>query len=224
MLIDMHVHTAGISDCASASYREMIDDCAAHGVAAVVLCNHYNALYLVENGGRHERCDYVEDYIAEYNSARAYGESKGVKVLFGVEVALVLWDCPYAEFLLYGITPDILRRHPYIYELNQQQLYELMHSEGVLVFQAHPYRKEQGHFPHDMRAVDGVEINCHYRFLREQQKVNRLAEEWGLLISCGSDYHKVGQAGTGGMLFDEIADEKDLAMRLSRGEGEIFLR
>ena len=162
MKIDLHVHS-GLSECASVNGTEAVDAYKKIGVN-FVLCNHYNALYTKELGGRYDRRSYPSVYIDEFYSVKEMGKLNGVNVFFGIEVALTLPDCPYAEFLIYGAEPQFLLDNPYMYELSQAELYALVKRSGFMLVQAHPFRKEQGHFPHDMKCVDGVEINCHDRF------------------------------------------------------------
>ncbi len=222
MKLDLHVHS-GFSICASVTYRDTIEAFADAGID-IVLCNHYNALYTKAYGGAYSKEDLAPRFVDEFYRTRDYGEQKGVKVLFGIEAAISLLDCPYAEFLIYGATPEFLLKNPYLYELDQKGLYELCKENGLFFVQAHPFRKEQGHFPHDMKRVDGVEINCHYRFLREEQRVRELAKDNGLIITCGSDFHKVGQQGTGGIICRDVDSEEELKKVLFGNDFEIFMR
>ncbi len=222
MKIDLHVHS-GLSECASTNYIELVDAYKDAGITPV-LCNHYNALYTKEYGGKYDRRSYPSVYVDEFYRTVDYARSKGLDVFFGIEVALTLPDCPYAEFLIYGATPDFLIDNPTMYDLDQAQLYDLVKGNGLMLVQAHPFRKEQGHFPHDMKKVDGVEINCHYRFLREEERVRKLAEENDLIVTCGSDFHRKGQEGSGGIICDKVKSEAELKNTLLNNKFEIFTR
>ncbi|MCH5164264.1 MAG: PHP domain-containing protein [Clostridiales bacterium] len=222
MKIDLHVHS-GFSVCASTDYVEAVESYDAAGIN-FVLCNHYNALYTVSYGGAYTRADYPKRFVEEFYRTHDLGDRYGVKVFFGIEVALSLPDCPYAEFLIYGAQPQFLLDNPYIYELSQQELYKLCKKNDLMLVQAHPFRKEQGHFPHDLKCVDGVEINCHYRFLREEEKVKEIAKNNNLIITCGSDFHKKGQEGAGGIICRDVANEHELKTILLNNEFEIFMR
>lgn len=222
MKIDLHVHS-GFSICASTDYKEVASAYAEAGIN-FVLCNHYNALYLSEYGGAYSRKDYPRLFVEEFYRTRDEAERKGVKAFFGIEVALSLLDCPYAEFLIYGAQPSFLLENPFIYDMGQKELYELCKQKGLMFVQAHPFRKEQGHFPHDCKCVDGVEINCHYRFLREEERVRELAAKHNLIITCGSDFHKLGQQGAGGIICNDVVDENALKEVLLSNEFEIFMR
>lgn len=222
MKIDLHVHS-GLSECASTNYIEAVD---AYGDEKIdfVLCNHYNALYTSEYGGKYSKRDFPKVYVDEFYRTAEYAKTKDVHVFFGIEVAISLPDCPYAEYLVYGAKPEFLLANPTMYELDQRGLYDLVHGSGFMLVQAHPFRKEQGHFPHDMKLVDGVEINCHYRFLREEERVRALAEQNGLIVTCGSDFHRKGQEGAGGIICDEVKSESELKDVLLGNKFEIFTR
>ena len=205
------------------NYVEAVD-CFAQVGMDFVLCNHYNALYTKPFGGAYEADEYPKRFVDEFYSAKRYGLTKGVKVFFGIEVAIVMPDCPYAEFLIYGATPEFLLAHPKMYDLSQDELFELTQKNGLMLVQAHPFRKEQGHFPHDCTKVDGVEINCHYRFLREENKVRELGAKYDLAVTCGSDFHKKGQEGTGGIICGDVSSEQELKDVLLSRNFQIFTR
>ena len=222
MKIDLHVHS-GFSICAATDYKEAVSVYSEAGIN-FVLCNHYNALYTKAYGGQYSREDYPKRFVEEFYRTQDYGAQKGLKVFFGIEVALSLPSCPYAEFLIYGASPSFLSEHPYIYDLGQKELYELCKQNDLVLVQAHPFRKEQGHFPHDPKYMDGVEINCHYRFLREADKVRELAAKNNLIVTCGSDFHKIGGQGAGGIICRDVYNEQELKKILSNNEFEIFMR
>lgn len=221
MKIDLHVHS-GFSVCASADYKTVVNEYSEKGIS-FVLCNHYNALYTAEYGGAYSKKDYADSFIEEFYLTRALGEKKGIKVFFGIEVAICMPDCPYAEFLIYGAQPRFLLDNPFIYNLSQKELFELTNKNNLVLVQAHPFRKEQGHFPHDCNYVHGVEINCHYRFLREEDKVRALANRYNLFVTCGSDYHGKN-CGAGGIECSEIYNESELKDILFNRDYKIFMR
>ena len=222
MKIDLHVHS-GFSVCASTNYKEAADAFAEQNMH-FVLCNHYTACYTRPYGGEYSVDEYPVRFVEEYQRAAEYGKQKGVRVFFGIEVGIVLPDCPYAEFLIYGATPKMLLDCPRLYDLGQRELYDWCKANDLMLVQAHPYRKEQGHFPHDMTLVDGVEINCHFRFLREEERVRKLAAENNLLITCGSDYHRLGQQGAGGIICEDVQTEQELKNVLMSNNFEVFIR
>lgn len=221
MKLDLHVH-CGLSPCSKADVEVTVNSYAESGVN-FVLTNHYAEIYTTAAGGAYPESEYADIYIDRYNKVKKYADELGVKTFFGMEIGIVMPDCPYAEFLLYGITPDILKSAPHIYGMGQKQLYEFCASNGIALIQAHPYRKEQGHFPHDPEFMDGVEINCHPVYLREESRVRDFAATHNLRITAGSDFHVVGGQALGGIEVD-ASNEKELAKKILAGEYNIFLR
>lgn len=222
MKVETHAHTSGISLCSEVDYKTTAELYIAQGYGALLLSNHYNAYQLASYGVRAPR--FAEMFVDEYRNMRDYAAGR-LNVLLGAEVALDLPDCRYAEFLLVGADEQFFLNHSDLFRLNQRQLYALCKENGVLLVQTHPYRKEQGHFPHDAAFMDGVEINCHPHFLREEEKVRRFAEKHGLLVTCGSDFHYAPQAGSAGMLTQrDVRTSREFSDCLREGKAEIFFR
>lgn len=219
--IDTHVHTSGISLCSEVNYKRAADLYRRAGYKGLLLSNHYNAYQLSSYN-----CDaakFAVRFTDEYKRMRECAPD--LRIMFGAEVALDLPDCHYAEFLLIGMDDDFLTDNPWLHRLSQRELYELCTLSGVLVVQTHPFRSQHGHFPHDPEYMDGVEINCHKNFLREEDKVKEYARAHDLLITCGSDFHYESQAGSAGMnVPDDVYTAKDLAKCLKQGRASVFYR
>ena len=81
MLIDMHTHSSGISGCCQLDVYEIVDAAKKTGLDGIILTNHYHSEGHLDYASV---ADYVENYIKEYEFARAYGEKVGLKVFFGV--------------------------------------------------------------------------------------------------------------------------------------------
>ena len=180
MLVDAHIHTAGISFCSQVPADRLVRLCADDGVDAIVLTNHCKSAF-VEIPYR----DWVKRYVEEYETTRALGAQIGLKVFFGIEVTP---DCMRRnDFTIYGLTKEDLLDSPALYELSLEDLSRYAHEHNALFYHAHPFRKTE---PVDASFLDGTEINCHplYRTCAEVA-VRAFADEHGLRLSCGSDYH-----------------------------------
>ena len=182
MLIDMHAHSSGISRCCQIPYSEVIDRAKAHGMDGIVLTNHYERAY---TEGR-PIADFLEDYLAEFRAAEQYGNTVGMRVFFGIEVTMVRY--PAVHLLVYGVTEDFPRNHPWLFEMTQEELYRLVKASGGTLIQAHPFRN--GATVMDPAFLDGVEINCHPLYGNAYAKeLTAIAQEHALQLSCGGDYH-----------------------------------
>lgn len=196
MLLDMHAHSSGISWCCKADSRAALETARSVGIDGLVLCNHYQEIY-VENG---DAGAFAEKYVAEYESARAIAEGMGMPLYFGVEVTAKLHD--NAHILLYGLEPDFVLRHPRVYEYPLEKLAEAVHSEGGIVVQAHPFRG-RGYLL-DTRLLDGVEVNCHPLYdATHCARLMDIARRDGIFVTCGGDYHADAYRAVCGVHFPE---------------------
>lgn len=217
-LIDPHIHSSGISRCSRRSPAAVIAQLIADGTDGIVLTNHCDAHYI--EGTTYK--DFCEKYVAEAALTKELGEKYGKKVFFGAEINTT--TIPNVHYLIYGITPELFLDSPVLFDLPQKELFDWCVSNSLTLFQAHPYRN--GTVPQDPRCLHGVEINCHpiYR-TTEEVRVRKFAEENGLFLSCGSDFHgDTYKPKCGIYLPDEIECEADLGLylRTNQPDLEIF--
>lgn len=198
--VDMHTHTSGVSFCSEVSPEQYVKLYAGVGMTQVVLTNHYSIQYMSRYGDNFDA--QIQIYLNEYKTAKRLGAKVGLNVLLGAEVAISTPASPYIEFLLYGVTEEFLLQNPCLYSCSQSQLYKICNNNGVLMYQAHPFRAEQGHVPQDPEFMDGTEINCHPLFLRNEDKAREFAYKHNLGLTCGSDFHYPRQAGSAATYID----------------------
>lgn len=182
MLIDMHCHTSGISHCCRAEAAVILETAKQTGIDGLILTNHYQEAY-VENG---DIPAFARKYVAEYELTKKIADEKGLRLFFGVEVTAKQHN--NTHILLYGVTPDFVLKNPDIYERTLEEMYNMVHAEGGLVIQAHPFRSN-GHIL-DMNFLDGIEVNCHPLYdATHRDEILEIAFENGLMATCGGDYH-----------------------------------
>lgn len=175
MLIDMHAHTSGVSHCCVLDPESIVSVAKETGLDGIVLTNHYAENYVT-----------VEKYIDEYHITKEAGEKIGLKVFFGIEVT-VNWN-PRIHLLVYGVPTEFLEEHPALYAMTQEELYALVHENGGVLVQAHPYRG--GTTVLDTRYLDGVEANCHPLYdATHSERLYQVAKDAGIMLTCGGDYH-----------------------------------
>jgi histidinol phosphatase-like PHP family hydrolase len=203
--LDPHTHSNGVSLCSRVSVEEIIDQKIQTGYQAIMLTNHCQSHYYpaTEHGA------YVERVIAEYKKAKAYGEKKNFVVLLGLEVTIV--DPAYNDWLLFGVTEEILRKSPCFYQLSQKQLFDFCVENDMLLVQAHPFRNSGWGVREYMH---GVEINCSQSDIGRADEVVERALERGFLVTAGSDYH-FPETKQGGMFVpDTVQTSVDLVKYL----------
>lgn len=217
MKIEMHAHSSPVSPCSHIAPADLVRTYEELGYDAVVLTNHYSEYSWPDLGDT--QAEKVEAYIADYRAALSAAST--FKVFLGAEVAI---QGPFsrAEFLLYGIDEDFLRRSPCLIDLSQQALCELAHAAGAVMVQAHPFRTEFSMTPQDPRFMDGAEINCHPAHLRREEDVLRFAGRNGLLVTAGSDFHGDARPSAGILTDRPVSTVSALADVLRAGEYRCF--
>ncbi|MBQ9801955.1 MAG: hypothetical protein IJW51_02650 [Clostridia bacterium] len=210
MLIDMHAHTKGISRCCRVTAPEVVMAAKAAGLDGIVLTNHYQKSYVTDG----DYAAFARRYVEEFHFTRQCGEADGCRVLYGIEVTMERYT--RAHMLVYGVGEDFLLRHPTLFDYTQEELFHLVHENGGILVQAHPYRRS----PEDLldpALMDGVEISCHPLYTcTYAEEMRSLADRHGLVLTCGGDYHADTRRPVCGMyLPDTITCGEQLAPYLT---------
>jgi len=204
---ETHCHTSETSPCGMISGAQAVDSLKDAGYMGTFITDHFYSRYFrkrnIEHLSWNEQTDH---YLAGYRAAKKRGDEIGLKVFLGLEVQAE--DSPF-EFLVYGPDEEFIKRSGPFYKLSTPELYKLMHKNGFLMFQAHPYRF--GLSPENPVYFDGIEmVNSQPR----NDSRNRLALEFAskndTMIIAGSDIHvkeDVGRCGI--MLPGNINSTKD---------------
>ena len=180
MLIDAHIHTAGISHCSRVPAPKLIEVCKKDELGGIILTNHYKSAY-IHNDFR----EWCKRYVDEYYYTKELGEKENIKVFFGVEVTPTCM--PKNDFTIYGLSTDEVLNGPEMYNMTLEELCDYVHSNDALIYHAHPYRHTT---PVDGTLIDGTEINCHPLYRNaEEKRVREFADKYNLRLLCGSDYH-----------------------------------
>lgn len=211
MRIEMHSHTAEVSPCAHVYAKDMITACKKANYDAVIITDHFNDYVLGSFPGNNR--DKVRRYLLGYETAKAAEKEVGIKVLFGVEVCIAGGR---EDFLLYGITPSFLFDNPRLFTLTQQELYDVAHAAGALVYQAHPCRSYCK--PRDPFLMDGAEVyNGNHNYLEGGREIgsylsNDTTLRWAkkyphLLYISASDVHSLKDVGNAGIIVPDMDKE-----------------
>lgn len=219
MLIDLHAHSSGISQCCQIPYRQVLAHARANGIDGIVLTNHYQKYYFDPG----DELEFARRYIAEYEAARQYSETTDCRVFFGAEVTMAQYAD--AHLLLYGIDPSFLLDYPTLCDFTQEELYSIVKAHNGIVVQAHPFRGREEVL--DTRYLDGIEINCHPKYgSTYADRILRIAKEHGLILTCGGDYHADTYRPISGMVIpDTVTDHRGLRDYLCSGcEKTIYMQ
>jgi len=206
MLIDMHAHTSGISHCCRTDAAGVLKAAIEAGIDGLILCNHYQCYK--GYAGDVPPAEFAEKYIAEYYHTAKVAAEMGMRLYFGVEVTAHRHN--NAHILVYGMEPEFVREHPEIYNYTLVEIYNIVHEKGGLVVQGHPYCS--GGQVQDTNFLDGVEINCHPLYDDTHcEKMQQIAHEAGIFVTCGGDYHADTYRAICGTYFpDDVRSSADM--------------
>ena len=216
----MHFHTKNTSNCANVPAYIAVEEYIKAGYEGIVVTDHLSPSTFMKYGREllpwKKKIDF---FLRGYKSALKTANGR-IPVLLGMELRFRTSEGDN-DYLVYGINEEFLYSHPNLLEMNSRTFYELAHKNGFLVFQAHPFRV--GMKVTNPKYLDGVEI---FNGNPRHNSSNDIAEMWAkkyvLMVTSGSDYHEIGDLGTGGIWFNkEITDNKTLVEELSKRNYEI---
>lgn len=212
---ELHAHTKPVSYCSDIEIKDLVRIYKENGYDSVVVTNHFTMDLQGET---------IEDKLKWYNEgyfkALEEGKKVGIKVIFGAEVRFTE---NFNDYLVYGICPEDMRK---IYELLPYGIdifYKEFKNDKNIIIQAHPFRN--GMERANVNSLDGVEVfNMHPNHNSRVSLALKHAEDNGLIITCGSDFHHYGQECLCGILTEKsVADSYDLAEILKIGKYKISI-
>ncbi len=210
LLAETHCHTAEVSLCGCVAAAEIPALYQSAGYGLIVCTDHYNHWTLAELAS--DRKEQINRWLSGYRLMRKAGEAAGVAVLLGMELALPGFS---GEFLIYGLAEEHLVKYPELCVWTLEKVCQMACEEGLLVYQAHPFRDNMERAP--VELLHGVEVfNGNRRHVSRNELAEEHAARHGLRRIAGSDFHQLDDLGRGGIwLPDGIADNKGLVAVLS---------
>lgn len=215
-LTELHAHTAETSRCAQAHAETLVALYKAAGYSTVVITDHLSpSTYEAYEGKNLSWDEKVDIFLAGYRAAvRAAGDD--LTVLLGMELRFARKG-DNNDYLVYGVTEPFLRKNPTLLNMHLSSFSDLAHRNGLLVFQAHPFRN--GMHIVNPAHLDGIEI---YNACVRHNSRNTIAEKWAQLYSLrgtsGSDFHRDEDAARGGIVTEsKIQTNTDLLNTLQSG-------
>ena len=192
--IDTHAHTKENSPCGKISARALVGLYKKYGYSGVNITDHF-AYYIIDENADPDK--EVERFYRGSQIAAEEGEKLGINIYHGVEYRL---ESEYSrnEYLLFGTTREFLKKSIRYFHRTYRDFYDFAKSEGVLVFQAHPFRDGMTPTPD---CCDGAEVfNAHPGHDSRNDRAFGYAKSFGLRMLAGSDCHDIGHAGRSGIL------------------------
>ncbi len=219
--LEMHLHTLHHSPCAETDIPTIAKLYHEHQYNGIICTNHY-IRHLCEHhykkGSPRANAEY---YVQGYLDLKEECAKYGIDVFFGIELnpdALSYYkDCPpKGELLIYGISPEWVIEHPYdLFPLSTEELYALAQENGWLLCQSHPYRDYME--VQNPAFLEGCEAyNGHPHQNNRNEKALVFAEENGLLMTAGSDFHTPDAVGCGVLLQNPVKTNEELVAELRK--------
>lgn len=211
MKIDLHVHSSEISPCGRMTAKETVERYAKAGYDAIVLTNHFNR-DVADHLARHGQPDFDKAYHDGYLLAKEVGDACGVTVLCGYELR---FDGSSNDYLVFGMPREMAADWDNICKMNPGSFGKLARENGVLFYQAHPFRN-------NMKVVDphclfGMEVvNGNPRHDSRNEIADQWAKKFGLHRIAGSDCHEVTDVAVTGIETDASVKTMDDLVQVLR--------
>ncbi len=207
---ETHCHTAEVSRCAGLDAKTQIEAYIKEGYSTVVITDHFSPdtfAVLPQAATREQK---VNHFLKGYKAAKEAADGR-IEVLLGMELRNVHnWN----DYLVFGVTEEFLLKYnndeTNLLDMPIQEFSQIAHENGLLLFQAHPFRNNMTVTDHNI--LDGIEVyNGHARHASRNDISDMWADKYNLLKSSGSDAHQLGDWGRGGFVTDEkITNNKQL--------------
>ncbi|MBR5459244.1 MAG: hypothetical protein IKV53_00110 [Clostridia bacterium] len=219
----MHTHTSPCSACAVTTPRELCEALVSGGYAGAVLTNHfYGGNTGIDRSLPWE--DFISAYEEDYNKCREEASRFDLDIIFCIEQAVK----GHREFLVYGITVEILKAHPELRDNRFEDWKRVAVENDLLIIQAHPYRKLPYitmPYPLPLDFIDGIECYNHWNPKEENDEAFGFAQENPhLILTSGGDTHRPDNVCRGGITVTRrIKNEKELVSVLRNGDYSLIL-
>ena len=212
-LYELHCHTSEVSVCGRVAAKDVVENYIKAGYSGIVITDHFNRCTF-----QNQPEDMAEHYLAGYRAAKAAAGDR-LTVILGME--LTFFENAN-DYLVYGMTEEFVKKHLNIREMGLERFSALAHENGMVIFQAHPFRNQMTVM--DPALLDGVEVhNGNPRHDSRNDIARMWAEKFEKKMSSGSYYHQVEDIARGGIVTQEpIYDAAALAGVLMSGKAKLI--
>ena len=214
----IHIHTRESSQCSEISAKEIVSQYKEKGYHTIIITDHCYEKYF-HNKGLAQWKDEIEYLLQGYEKAKKEAELQNINVLLGIELTLNETD---SDYLLYGITKDILMKSPYLYNYTLKTLKEWCEENHILLIQAHPYRDKSIQIAKP-KEVDGFEVINGSDAEEKNDKAYTYAKNSNCIMLSGDDTHCHEDIGKTNILTrKEIKNIKDFVFYIQNRDYSLF--
>ncbi len=216
-ITELHAHSSELSGCAEQTVLEVAEDYIKCGYDSLVISNHFSK-------GRMNGCESYESYVDRFFDAVDFARREFAGRIFIIDGMELNLEGSSNEYLIFGVTREIMHSLPCLFERSIEEVHELFGSVGCLVIQAHPMRWRMTVVKPEW--VDGYEVlNTHSEWDSHNAVVRHLAESIAPrhIFTSGTDHHAHSNKPSSGIITRErIETSAQLAQVLRSGDFYIF--
>ncbi len=201
---ELHAHSKPVSGCGKFFAEEVVGTYLDTPANTLTLTNHLSENHLVNRSSD----ELAEFYLSDYFKAQEAARGTSLNVALGVEIRFA---GTVNDYLVYGICPDDIPKLIHYVPTDIQTFYREFKNSKNVILHAHPFRTKAE--PTPIGSVDGIEtFNTHPGHNSRIALACRLAKQYDLTVSGGSDYHEEGRHATCLMRTKELLrDSYDVA-------------
>ena len=186
---ELHSHTNAASLCSIVDPEAYVKFYMNMGYSGMVVTDHFYHGNTSVN--RRLPWDmFIEEYCEGYNRVKKEGDKYGFTVFFGFEQKFCDGN---DEYIVLGISPEWLKNHSEIRDMQRLEFFKLIREAGGFVIQAHPFRER--YYISDIRLsldyVDAVEVYNLGDTDEQSRRSYEYAKKLGLPMTGGTDIHSI---------------------------------
>lgn len=216
---ETHLHTCEASACGVTKGADYPAFYKSLGYSGIIITDHFfNGNCRISRHMSWEKR--VNEFCRGYEYAKEAGDKIGFPVFFG-------WEANFQgdEFLIYGLDKEWLLNHPDILSYSRTKQYDIIHQDGGLVVQAHPFRERDylNTIYLNPQTCDAMEAYNVFNEPYQNHNAEKYCTDNNIFMTAGSDHHRIGslpESGPYGMAFDTpLTDIHDFVKRILNREG-----
>ena len=186
---ELHAHTNAASLCSIVEPEEYVKFYRNMGYSGMVVTDHfYHGNTSVER--KLPWSEFIDRFCDGFYRVKAEGDKCGFTVLFGFEQKFMDGT---DEYLILGISPEWLKNHPEIRDMERVPFFKTIREAGGFIIQAHPFRVRfyVREIKLSLDHVDAIEVMN----LGDEDNISRQSYEYaknlGLPMTAGTDNHSI---------------------------------
>ena len=215
----VHTHTTPCSRCGAMTPKELVESLYNGGFKGCIITNHFiNGHCGIDRSLSWN--EFVKAYEDDFLECKKEAEKYDIDILFGVEEHVS--ETNGLEILCYGITPEMLYKHPELRGKDCKLWCDTVHSYGGLCIQSHPFRQRAyipvpGPLPLDL--IDGIEVYNACNNPEDNVSAEKFAAEHPeLILVSGADAHSTDVVCYAGIETKERLKTNDDVVRVLKSK------